>query len=216
MQKYSEFAPTGFDHKGAFLSDQQDWLVLPVSRNRDDGQPLTESNFETALEILGGERENICEVHRFGHWGPGWFEIIIINPRAGKTLKRAEGIENNLADYPVLNEEDFSQREYEAETEYINDIVLCDIQNEIDDRIDTLFDKGKVGEINIDDYFKTVDILGFIYDAMSDSDIYPEHYNDGPHIDIDALSEALDWTFIDMVLTNAKSTVEYHKQISLF
>jgi len=112
MQQYKDFQPTGFDPKGYMLDDQQDWYVVPVSRTRDTG-PFEESNFEAALEILGGERTNIVEVHRFGHWGPGWFEIIIVNPKAGKTMKKALSIEASLADYPVLDDEDFSRREWE-------------------------------------------------------------------------------------------------------
>ena len=112
MQRYSEFQPTGFDSKGYMLDDQQDWYVIPVSRTRDSGV-LEESNFEAATEILGGERQNIMEIHRFGHWGPGWFEIIIVNPRAGKTMRKAMNIEALMADYPVLDEMDFSEREWD-------------------------------------------------------------------------------------------------------
>lgn len=39
MQAYRDFAPTGFDHKGAFLDDDhQDWLVVGVSITRDSGR----------------------------------------------------------------------------------------------------------------------------------------------------------------------------------
>ena len=116
MQKYKEFQPTCFDSKGAFLPDRKEWLVIPVGRNRDSG-PLANSNFFTALELLNNERNNIVEVHRFGHWGPGWFEIIIINPKAGKTLKIAESIKRSLEDYPVLDEMDFYERELEEANE---------------------------------------------------------------------------------------------------
>lgn len=112
MQQYKDFQPTGFDPKGYMLDDQQDWYVVPVSRTRDTG-PFEESNFAVALEILGGERERIVEVYRFGHWGPGWFEIIIVNPRAGKTMRKALSIEQRLADYSILDEVDWSNREWE-------------------------------------------------------------------------------------------------------
>jgi len=65
MQTYSQYAPTGFDRSRAFLSDRQAWLVVPVSRNRDSNT-LAESNFDAALEMLGGESDTV-EVHRFGH-----------------------------------------------------------------------------------------------------------------------------------------------------
>lgn len=113
MKPYSQFAPTGFDRKGAFLDDdRQHWLVCPVSRNRDS-KPIEESNFEAFLNGLGGESDTV-EVHRFGHWGPGWFEIIIIDPKAEDIVSRAEEMEGALENYPVLDEDDLSKREYEA------------------------------------------------------------------------------------------------------
>jgi hypothetical protein len=110
---YAEFAPTGFDRSGAFLPDRQDWLVVPCGRNRDSG-PLAESNFATALDSLGGESDTV-EVHRFGHWACGWFEIILASPEHTDDV---EDIENSLADYPVLNDEDYSEREYTAAVNY--------------------------------------------------------------------------------------------------
>lgn len=111
MQKYSEFQPTVFDRKGAFLRYQQDWLVVPVSQTRDSGC-LERSNFQVAIEMLGGESEAV-EVNRFGHWGPGWFEIIIVDPSSDK-VRIVEQIESSLADYPVLDDEHFSNLEHET------------------------------------------------------------------------------------------------------
>lgn len=110
MQKYSEYRPTGFDSRGLGCEDRQGWLVLPCSRTRDSGC-LEESNFHAALEILGGEGDSV-EVHRFGHWGPGWFELILVDPSSPQ-VKDAEEIESALADYPVLDDADHSEREYE-------------------------------------------------------------------------------------------------------
>ena len=109
MQTYAEFQPTGFDPAGAFLPDRQDWLVVPASRTRDSG-PLDESNFEVILSDLGGESETV-EVHRFGHWGPGWFELILAHP---SLAEKVEGWERALEDYPVADEMDYGEREYEA------------------------------------------------------------------------------------------------------
>lgn len=111
MQTYSKFRPTAFDCVGLGLPDNQDWLVVPTARNRDSGE-LDQSNFDAALKALGGEGENV-EVHRFGHWGPGWFEIIIVKPNTPEATI-AEQLESSLADYPVLDESDFSNRELEA------------------------------------------------------------------------------------------------------
>jgi len=37
MTTYSDYAPTPYDRSGAFLPERQDWMVAPVSRNRDSG-----------------------------------------------------------------------------------------------------------------------------------------------------------------------------------
>lgn len=113
MKRYRDYTPTAFDCKGLGLPDRQDWLVAPVIRTRDSGVKA-ESNFEAALEILGGESKTV-EVHCFNHWGPGWFEIILVHPSREKEV---EDIERALEDYPLLDDEDFSSREYEAACDY--------------------------------------------------------------------------------------------------
>lgn len=114
MQKYSEFRPTLFDSH-LFLEGKEELLVVPVAHNRDS-ESLGESNFAVALEMLGGESETV-EVCRFGHWANGWFEIILIDPTHSSTLQVAKEIESKLKDYPVLDEDDFSEREQEAAQE---------------------------------------------------------------------------------------------------
>lgn len=122
MQLYKDFAPTGSDPRGLALDDQQNWIVVPVRRNRDSG-PLDESSFAAALEILGGESET-CEVHRFGHWACGWFEIVIVSPERAAEV---EDLESSLENYPVLNDEDFSQREHD---DYIESWDNCGMSRE--------------------------------------------------------------------------------------
>jgi hypothetical protein len=106
MQTYKEYAPTQFDSKGLGLDDRQDWFVAPVSQTRDS-EVLSRVNFKSALESLGGESETV-EVHRFGHWGPGWFEIILVHP--SRESEVAE-LESTLEDYPVLDDSALSEAE---------------------------------------------------------------------------------------------------------
>lgn len=109
MQTYKVFRPTQFDSTGLGLTDQQTWLVAPVSQTRDSGS-LDRSNFDATLRELGGESETV-QVHRFGHWGPGWFEIILIDPSDSARVKAAEEIENALSDYPVVDDSLYSEYE---------------------------------------------------------------------------------------------------------
>lgn len=112
METYKTFRPTGFDHAGLGLRDQQDWLVAPVTRSRDS-DPLTESNFKAFLKALGGESDTV-QVCRFGHWACGWFEIVILDPADKLRVAEAEAMADALEAYPVLDDEDFSERESAA------------------------------------------------------------------------------------------------------
>lgn len=90
------------------IEDRNNWLVVPVGQNRDSG-PFEQSNFAAALEILGGESESV-EVHCFRHWGPGWFEVIIVRPDRAADV---DDIEARLESYPLLDEDDLYRREHE-------------------------------------------------------------------------------------------------------
>lgn len=118
MQTYKEFRPTQFDSKGLCGESRgiSEFLVVPVKQTRDSG-PFEQSNFAVALKLLGGESDTV-QVHRFRHWGPGWFEIVLVNPTDAKRVKVAEEIEYSLADYPILDEDDLSNREWEAINQY--------------------------------------------------------------------------------------------------
>ena len=116
LQRYGDWAPTGFDAKGAFLYDEmQNWLVVPVIRTRDSGV-LAVSNFECAAGMISDasvmDNELSMETHRFGHWGPGWFEIIIVRP-GSNCEKEALKIAKRLEDYLILDEDDYTEREWE-------------------------------------------------------------------------------------------------------
>lgn len=136
LTEYRDFAPTPFDHKGAFLDDEkQNWLLVPVSRTRDSGI-LSNSNFETAekmLDDIDPERESF-ESHSFGHWGPGWFEILIVAPNS-RAAAIAQEIGDALENYPVLSDDDYSKREWEGTIESWN-------ASRLDDRIEACRNAG--------------------------------------------------------------------------
>jgi hypothetical protein len=131
LPAYREFRPTSFDIRGLGCDDQQHWKVLPVGRNRDSGI-LAESNFETAVSMLP---EDGHEVHSFNHWGCGWFEIILIDPDNCEAMRIAGEITSAIEVYPVLDEEDYSRREWEAAQEAWEYMALRD-------RIETATDAG--------------------------------------------------------------------------
>jgi hypothetical protein len=113
LPKYQNWSPTGFDPKGLNCDDQQDWLVAPVSINRDSG-PLEQSNWEYVIADLERDHADTdWEINRFGHWACGWFEIILLRPGTSAANYATE-IADDLQDYCVLDESDFCEKEHEC------------------------------------------------------------------------------------------------------
>ena len=129
MQTLAQHKPTPFDHFAAAFFDagdpRRDWLVLPVSITRDTGA-FQESNFIAALKRLGGESETV-EVHRFGHWGPGWYEIILADPSRATEV---EALYKALEDYPLLDEDDYNERLVDQQCETWSACYSSDFRKE--------------------------------------------------------------------------------------
>lgn len=117
LPSYGDWRPTSFDARGVGLPDRQSWKVLPVTQTRDSGV-LERSNFRTALASLRTADPNGdgFEVHRFGHWGPGWIEIIIIDPE-GPAASEAAVVVASFESYPVLSDDDYSELEWSEASE---------------------------------------------------------------------------------------------------
>lgn len=126
MKTWHESMKTGgIDSYSNFMGDPEEYkdLYVLLSRSRDS-DILTESNFDCALESLGGESDNV-QVHRFGHWACGWFELLMIKGNT-KEFNKAEEIEGSLENYPVLNDSDCFEREWDAKTEYWQEMDLSE------------------------------------------------------------------------------------------
>lgn len=107
MQTYSQWAPTHYDGRGLGCEDRQDWFVLPLIHCPKIAKAWEESNFTAAQRILSDAGAEF-EVHYFGHWATD-FEIILLAP---EHLALGQAIEARLADYPFLDEDDVSNREW--------------------------------------------------------------------------------------------------------
>ncbi len=117
LPRYADWSPTPFDTKGLGLEDRSDWLVCPVLQTRDS-DCLARSNFavvEADLDRVDPEGED-HELHRFGHWGPGWIEILIVRPGT-ECHRTAQGWVAALAGYPVASDEHFSALEWDEACE---------------------------------------------------------------------------------------------------
>lgn len=91
------------------LPDDCWYCLLTRSRNSDC---MEESNFEVALQRLGGESECV-RVDRFGHWTCGWWESLSVKAESPE-YKMAERLERGLDIYPIIDDEDYYQRCHKA------------------------------------------------------------------------------------------------------
>ena len=97
--------------KDYFGAEWPEYYSSGVGRSRDSGC-LEESNFRSMLAALGGESETV-QVVRESHWAVGWVEWIAIHESDEKALRTADGLRQKLDDYPILNEYDCSELEWE-------------------------------------------------------------------------------------------------------
>jgi hypothetical protein len=121
LRTYGQYRPTAFDPAGAFLSsddpeeDRSPWLVGPCGLNRDSCS-LDKANWRAlraSLERVDPDGAD-HEVHRFGHWACGWFEIIIARPGSAAADDMEESA-RALDNYPVLDDEMLVEEEREDE-----------------------------------------------------------------------------------------------------
>lgn len=87
---------------------EEKWHVV-LTQSRDSGL-ISKSNWEVALERLGGERGGNVEVHRFGHWACGWWEALCV-AEDSDLWETAKGICESIEAYPLLDEEHHSEME---------------------------------------------------------------------------------------------------------
>lgn len=96
----------------AYFGDREGWLVF-LGQHRDS-DTVQRSNFRSALKALGGEDDAAgVAVERFNHWAVGWTEAILIRPDAAEKIAEAERITAKLEDYPVVDEDDLSELEWD-------------------------------------------------------------------------------------------------------
>jgi len=114
LPRWADWAPTPFDTSGYMADDQGDWLVAPCFVSRDSG-PLEHSNWETLQADLRrvDVSEETWEIHRFRHWGPGWFDMIVVKP-GSKAADVAQSIYQCLQDCDTLDHSDYKAREQEC------------------------------------------------------------------------------------------------------
>jgi hypothetical protein len=111
-------------HRASDLNDAENWAIF-YTNHRDSGL-IDMSNAETiaaALEPFIEKGDVVVENHN--HWAVGWvdgFSIRVFRRgRITKAFRIYHELAQRLSDYPILDEEDYSRREYEATIENLID-----------------------------------------------------------------------------------------------
>lgn len=94
-----------------------EWPAYYVFLGRTrDSDAMERSNFICALIELRGETDTV-KIVRERHFLCGWIEWIAIHESDSKALETADKALEALEDYPVLNDEHFSDLEHEEASE---------------------------------------------------------------------------------------------------
>lgn len=120
FQTFSEFRPTPHDQAGVGSDETDaDWLVFPMLYQPKIATDLEASNWsaiQTALKETDPEGVDHT-MHAFGHWATP-FDLIIVRP-GSKAHETAEKLAERLIEDIVLDQDDFSNRECEAQYESV-------------------------------------------------------------------------------------------------
>ena len=98
-----------------------------ISSHCRDSNLLEESNYQSIKKVLDENKINYIEVC-MNHWAVGWLEQLLIKDNEYLGLEFIQdNILDKLQDYPIFDEDDFSNRETEKDIENIN-LVLEDLK----------------------------------------------------------------------------------------
>lgn len=120
--------------------EELDALIVPLTYCPNVATLLDDSNWETLEKILEEASPNGADYqrHDFGHWATPYAFFTV---RPGSEAHRAAEIAiNSMADYPVLDEWDLSEREHNATLENIE----TELRNTTIERDGELVDDAEV------------------------------------------------------------------------
>jgi hypothetical protein len=93
-------------------TEHDSWIVVPYTFCPNVASILDESNHEALIAALDATGSEDYVVRHHNHWATP-YDMILVRPGSA-AFDAADSCIAALANYPVLNEEDFSRREYEA------------------------------------------------------------------------------------------------------
>lgn len=123
----------------AYHGESGEWPIV-ATMHRDSGDIET-VNFQVMQEELSKlpevDNEEAVTVERCGHWAVGWVDYLLVNPKSEAAIKMAEEFQRRLEDYPILDENALSEREYEAQSEAWDNWLKWDVMHLIEKELAT-------------------------------------------------------------------------------
>ena len=123
MSRENSYMPRAWVRPACYVGQTwEGWLVF-LGRNRDSDL-LTNHNFETALVRLEEvnadhpteDTRTVFAVSE-NHWAVGWVEWIAIHPSNTRAVALANEMADDLDGYPILDEDRYSEKEWESACE---------------------------------------------------------------------------------------------------
>ncbi len=139
-----------------------------ATRNRDS-QLLDESNWDATraalmragAEILQDDEGDVYDF-RAHHWACGWVEYLIVRPEAPEPVKAAAADCIIARDaYPILDEDDYSKRQCEAQFDYWRGMLLQDRVELCRENGDSIFAARRSNDIpeGVSQYFSDCELF---------------------------------------------------------
>lgn len=101
-----------------YLGEDLSEYFMVFSKHRDSDY-AAQSNFDSALKLLGGENPPKVIVAHFGHWAVGWIESIMVHQDAKKELEIARNIVNDIDRNSLLDWDHY----YEIKREPVRNMI---------------------------------------------------------------------------------------------
>lgn len=122
-----------FHGAGRRVAIQTCWYATPFMASRD-ADALEMSNYRVIKADLLKRDPDGVEEHHFGHWAYGWYDRIYIRRDHPVAIALVRDWIKALEDYPVADDDDFSELEYEMDHPgdglcYSDDSDLCGCGN---------------------------------------------------------------------------------------
>ena len=127
LDRWHVDGPTAFDSAANYAGSDLSYLwQAPVGLTRD-ADTLATSNWEVVTEsILKASQHDETDIHRFGHWACGWYELLLIHPDDTAALQAADQWACTLSDYPVADDEHHSELQWATAADYWHGMSLRD------------------------------------------------------------------------------------------